>query len=53
MGISRKTSRNESDAFVKAFEAAYGMRPSFFAAVLATLDSTTVIGRYGVDRTGA
>lgn len=73
-----KQSRNQPDAFVKAFETAYGQRPSYFAATayaagqlledavrqigslnrfrisaaLATLDATTVIGRYGVDRTG-
>ncbi|MDH4161968.1 MAG: amino acid ABC transporter substrate-binding protein [Nitrospirota bacterium] len=73
-----KQSRNQPDVFVKAFEATYGQRPSYFAATayaagqllenavrqtgslersrishaLAILDAVTVIGRYGVDRTG-
>jgi len=73
-----KQARKEPDAFVAAFEAAYGQQPSYFAATayaagqlledavrqtgslerakisaaLASLDTITVIGRYGVDRTG-
>lgn len=78
-GFLGRQSTTKPDGFVREFEAAYGQKPSYFAAtayaagqlleaavqqagtldgpkvshVLATLDATTVIGRYGVDRTGA